>query len=165
VITEIRGVKSRFYQKIDKSGDCWNWTASKNNNGYGQLMITSKEFGIRKVYKAHRISWEIHNGIIPDGLQVLHKCDNPGCVNPGHLFLGTPADNMRDMAIKGRSAKEKPTLRGVRHPKNKLTEKQVFNIRKEYVRGKTTLENVAEKYNISFQHVSDIVNRRRWAWL
>ena len=97
--------EERFWSKVDKSGDCWVWTAavvgSRNPKfdhvgGYGV-------FGIgRKVYRAHRVSWEMAHGPIPDGMLVCHSCDNRGCVRPSHLFLGDQADNVRDMDSKGR---------------------------------------------------------------
>ena len=87
---------NRFEQKIDKSGDCWLWTASRNNGGYGLFKLAGK------TTTAHRISYELHVGVIPDGMCVLHTCDVRMCVNPDHLFLGTQTDNMQDKANKGR---------------------------------------------------------------
>jgi len=93
---EPRVIEERFWPKIEKTNSCWNWMANKNNHGYGMVL-----YGDRKRL-AHRISWELHNGKIPKGLCVLHKCDNPACVNPDHLFLGTIRDNYEDMVKKGR---------------------------------------------------------------
>lgn len=95
-----RPLTDRFWEKVAKSDGCWLWTGSRQRNGYGFLFA-----GTRKEphpERAHRVSWRIHFGEIPDGLWVLHKCDNPPCVNPEHLFLGTRTDNMRDCARKGR---------------------------------------------------------------
>lgn len=89
-------LKDRFYGKIKKTKTCWYWTACVSSFGYGQISVNGKSVG------AHRISWEIHNGSILDGLHVLHKCDNPPCVNPDHLFLGTNKDNVEDRYVKGR---------------------------------------------------------------
>ena len=89
----------RFWKKVQKyqSDECWIWQGSKTSAGYGQLWVDCKQ-----VY-AHRVSWEIHYEVIPDGMFVCHTCDNPICANPRHLFLGTASDNMRDMVAKGRN--------------------------------------------------------------
>lgn len=103
---KIAPVADRFWPKVNKSGptiraelgSCWVWTASRDRSGYGK-------FGrgrLRGWTKASRVSWELAHGAIPNGLWVLHRCDNPPCVNPGHLFLGTARDNNRDTAAKGR---------------------------------------------------------------
>jgi len=90
-------VEERFWAKVDKTDSCWVWTGATLRRGYGQIRIP-----VKKAKQAHRLSWEIHNGPIPDGMLVCHKCDNPPCVNPAHLFLGTQSDNNKDCVRKGR---------------------------------------------------------------
>lgn len=90
----------RFWKLVNVAGrnDCWNWLAYKNRDGYGNFNGEGK-----KKWNAHRVSYIIANGEIPDGVCVCHKCDNPSCVNPAHLYLGTHAQNMRDMRVRGRA--------------------------------------------------------------
>lgn len=95
--------EQRFWRKVDKRGpdECWPFTGTKNQYGYGRIRKGGDRGG--KMIFAHRVSWEMHNGPIPDGLQALHKCDNPPCVNPAHLFLGDNDDNIKDKLQKGRA--------------------------------------------------------------
>lgn len=103
----FRTLEERFWQKVNKAGPlhptlgtpCWVWTASGDGHGYGRIATTMAQGPV----KVHRVSWELHNGPIPPGLHVLHRCDNPPCVNPAHLFLGTFSDNMMDKCLKGRA--------------------------------------------------------------
>src|SRR4051794_14535196 len=92
----------RFWSKVDIRGpeDCWPWTASKLPRGYGQIYHS----GLRRPVAAQRMAWELTRGAIPPGLGVLHSCDNPPCVNPAHLWIGTDADNHADMVAKGRNS-------------------------------------------------------------
>lgn len=89
-------VEPRFWARTVKSDGCWLWAAAVDRDGYGQLRVRGVQSG------AHRVSWAIHYGAIPEDLHVLHHCDNPRCVRPDHLFLGTTADNTADMIAKGR---------------------------------------------------------------
>ena len=151
---------SRFWSKVDKSGACWVWTRNKTQGGYGQssFRIGGRAFTLL----SHRVSWVIANGPIPRGLFVLHNCpsgDNPACVNPDHLWLGTLADNNHDMMAKGRF---RPHV-GVRHPMARLTEADVRSIRE---RAKTTLHKVlASEYRLHVRTVSYIVTRKYWPHL
>ena len=109
--------------KIVPSG-CWEWKLYKNPLGYGVVSF-GKRGQPKRITGAHRLSWIVYRGSIPDGLCVLHKCDNPSCINPDHLFLGTNADNMRDMAAKGRTR----VLRGQQVGTAKLFPRQVRKIK------------------------------------
>lgn len=111
----------RFWSKVDKTGDCWSWTAYTNKSGYGVFRLDGKTL------TSHRLSWIWANGSIPDGMHILHRCDNPKCVNPEHLWAGTHSDNMKDMARKGRWGK--PRVRGERHGHSKLTNEDVRRIK------------------------------------
>ena len=141
-------LEQRFWEKVDKTGDCWNWTGSVNNHGYGKI------FCDRKLLLSHRVSWEFANGKIPKGKHykttcILHRCDNPKCVNPDHLFLGTQKDNVADMLNKNRA-------------KTKLNPSKVTAIRKKYAIGTITMSKLATMYGISQTTIWLIVNRKTW---
>lgn len=128
-------LRERFWVKVRKTDCCWEWTASKNKFGNGNF-VCALDGGRSRSALSHRISWILERGPIPPNLKVLHRCDNPSCVRPGHLFLGTQADNMRDMLAKGRSAHSRyrdylPRGEGHAffHLGRKLTRKQAKEIR------------------------------------
>ena len=152
VLKQLHGasLQERFDHYVDKSSDCWEWTGSRDPNGYGRLNIVDMPV------LAHRISWKLHRHEITPDQHVLHSCDNPGCVNPKHLFLGDQAANNADMKAKGRY---RPGVsRGVDHGCALLTEEQVLEIRKSP--GKP--QQIADKFGISRRHVNDIQNMRVW---
>jgi hypothetical protein len=98
----MKDIKQRFDSKYVKADSgCWNWTASRTRDGYGKMSVAGKTVA------SHRASWLLNHGDIPDGLFVLHECDNRLCVNPNHLFLGTTSDNMVDCILKGRHGRKK----------------------------------------------------------
>lgn len=154
-------VKDRILRRVESSaGGCWEWRGCMFNSGYGALSI------LGKTRYAHRASYAAFVGPIPDGMFVCHKCDNPACVNPGHLFLGTPADNMADKAAKGRS------LRGEKSKTSKLTERQVriikaFLNRHKPVKGQHggPCTFLAGWFGVTQEAVSHINSGKTWSWL
>jgi hypothetical protein len=103
-VRKTKPIEERFFSKVNRTpdGGCWLWNGAVQHNGYGYLHVGGR-FERRPV-RAHRFSWELHRGPIPEGMHVCHSCDTPACVNPDHLFLGSRSDNMRDCASKGRVA-------------------------------------------------------------
>lgn len=165
-------IVERFWSKVNKAGPlrkgmktrCWEWTAGRAIKGqYG--IIATQTGSPPKL--AHRLSWEIHYGEIPDGTQVCHKCDNGLCVRPTHFFAGTMSDNMRDRTAKGRTkngAKTHPEKmkRGEEHGMAKLTEESVREMRALYASGHWMQIELAEKYGVSQSRVSTIMSRKQW---
>jgi hypothetical protein len=131
---------------------CLEWQGYKNSKGYGRTTIS------RKSYRVHRVAWEIKYGPIPKGLDVLHRCDNPPCCDPEHLFLGTRADNAHDMIAKGRA------MRGERNNQAKLTETDVLEIRRIYVRGSRKFGSCAlgHYFGVTNSTIGGIIRREYW---
>ncbi len=147
-----RAKEIRFWRKVSKSTatECWVWTGYCAVSGYGKMKADDESVLV------HRYSYELHNGPIPDGMFVCHTCDNPSCVNPAHLFLGTPADNSADMTSKDRQG------HGDRLPQTKLTETQVTEIRQRYARGGISQDALASEYNVTRGCIAGITQRKNW---
>jgi hypothetical protein len=145
--------RDEFWAKVDKRGpdECWEWQGSRHPKGYGST---------KKNKRTHRVAWELTNGPIPAGLLVCHKCDNPPCVNPAHLFLGTSADNVHDMMKKGR--RRAVYHLGDDHPGAKITEADVIAILRARKRS-VPLRILAERYGVSVSLISRIALGLAWA--
>ena len=148
-------ISNTFY----KGTRCWEWVAGKGRGEYGVFQIAGKQ------YKSHRVAWLIFFGDIQDKMQVLHHCDNPPCVNPSHLFVGTHLDNMSDKVKKGRQSKIGPISREPSSNHSyKLTDDQVVEIRRRYARWGIGGENTYQLsaiFGVSPQEISNIVNGKR----
>lgn len=160
----------RFWPKVNREGPldprmdscCWEWKGMRFRNGYGGILSTHVN-GKHRTLLAHRVSYEMSNGPIPEGLCVLHVCDNRKCVRPDHLFLGTAADNIHDMIAKGRAAVvDGARYRGELNPSAKLTEEQVRVMRSEYVPRVVTRSHLADKFGVSLPLVDKILGGRVW---
>lgn len=153
----------RFWKKVNIKDDslCWEWIAGRYPFGYGMFWINGSTVG------AHRVSWEITYGEIPDGMLICHKCDNPCCVNPSHLFLGTYRDNTKDMITKGRGRDEwryEDYLRGEKCSWSKLTKEEVLEIRRSYIKGKRGhgIRILSKKYGVAMYTIYEVVNNITW---
>lgn len=131
--------------------DCWEWQAGLHKQGYGTV-----RFGTMML--SHRVAWILSHGNIPNDLDVLHKCDNPPCCNPNHLFLGTHTDNMQDRERKGRH--NAPC--GENNKKHKLTENNVRYIRKRYAQGGITMRELANENGVYMTCVAKVIRRKTW---
>jgi hypothetical protein len=141
---ERKNLRKRFLEKVRKTQTCWIWLGCKEKFGHGHIKVN------RKVDRASRVSWQLFQGQIPVGVWVLHKCHNPPCVNPAHLYLGNLHDNARDRASRGSTQNRK-----------KLTSTIVIRIRKEYA-ANPIYASVARKFNVSSLTVKNVVTRRTW---
>lgn len=147
--------ESRFWSKVDKSDHpkgCWIWVGARLKAGYGYFWFQKKR------QLTHRVSFIFSNGNVPQGLDVLHKCDNPSCVNPDHLFLGTQIDNSKDMVNKGRC---NPPA-GERAAISKLNREQVLNIRQIWKVGGYSKRDIAATYDVHYMTIHAIITRRSW---
>ena len=144
-------LEERFWLGVEKTDGCWNWVKGKFSTGYGQMKIKGNP-----TY-THRLSWELHRGPIPEGMCVCHHCDNPACVNPDHLFIGTDLDNMRDRNRKGRANMAYGETAGM----SKLTDTDVIAIRQSSLNNTET----AKIFNVDPSNISRIRSRERWRHL
>lgn len=137
--------EERFWKQVKKGDGCWIWTAARNNKGYGRFGVIPG-----KGIQAHRYSFELHKGEIKDGLFVLHKCDNPACVNPDHLFVGTNQDNRDDMCNKGRQSSKL----------TKMNKEKILKIRS--LNGKMNNTKIAAKFGTTKEYIGEIMRRKVW---
>lgn len=163
-----RALIERFWKGVQKGDGCWPRIAAHNGLGYTKISVDGK------TCYAHRVSWEIHNGPIPNGLWVLHHCDNPPCVNPAHLFLGDRGANVRDCVEKGRhGARRYPERygfwrvtaamlpRGERHFRAVLTDALVRQIRTDHAAGESG-SSIARRLGISQSTASSVITGKTW---
>lgn len=142
-----QALATRFWNKVEITDllTCWRWTACTDQYGYGRIQVN------RKLRYAHRVAWNLTYGTIPPGQCVCHRCDNPGCVNPNHFFLGTVKENSIDMCRKGRATR-------------KLTDEQILSIRALYKSG-IDYKELSQQFNTGYANIRQIVTRRTWKYL
>lgn len=153
----VRPLAERFWEKVDVRGadECWEWRGARVRHGYGRIGTVGRE-----IDGAHRVSYRLHVGPIPAGMSVCHRCDNPPCVNPRHLFVGTQQDNWADMRAKGRGA-DPPHRRGHDNNTSKLTDQDVLAIRAS----QEGTASLARSYGVATSTIKRVRNGRTWAWL
>lgn len=135
--------EDRFWAKVNQTRSCWEWTAAKSAFGHGRFRLNGH------LLSPHRIAWVLLCGKIPPGMLILHKCDNPSCVRPKHLYLGTHSDNLRDALKRGRKAN--PSVK-------KLTDDQVRHARQEVANGRSH-RSVAKSLSVSHSTIDRVINR------
>ena len=148
-----RPIADRFWEKVQKSDGCWLWQAGLNNSGYGWIRSGARP------ELAHRVSWRLTFGEIPNGLCVLHKCDVRRCVRPDHLFLGTVGDNNADCVKKHRHGYG--ISLGEKHGQSKLTDESVREIRASAANG-SSHSGLSVKFGVAQSQISKIVRREAW---
>lgn len=160
-------IVDRFWAKVDKSEGCWIWTGATLRRGYGAFQLNGR------ACRAHRVAYEMAYGSIPSGLFVCHSCDNPACVRPDHLWLGSAKDNTQDCIAKGRmvgpynhhhGGYKLPSgcNVGERNPRAKMTRDKVIELRARYSSGCELLTNLANEFGIAFSAADKIVRYETW---
>lgn len=152
---KMPSIEERFWARTDKKSkdECWLWQAMRTKYGYG-VISNGEGFKVR----AHRYSWELHNNLkIPKGMVIRHTCDNPPCVNPGHLLLGTQGENVQDMVDRRRQQK------GEGHAHSRLTKREVDKIRMLHSSGGYKQKDLAKAFGVSPSAISMILNKKRWS--
>jgi hypothetical protein len=147
----------RFWKKVKKTENCWEWTANKIKHGYGRINFEGRP------QLAHRVSWILSNGNIPYGFVICHRCDNPSCVRPDHLFIGTMSDNKKDSDSKNRSYRTgKPPIKlGKENNMTRFTKDQILEIRSRYASGEDQY-SIGRSYSAAQGTISNIVRRKSW---
>lgn len=153
-MTRNEALAARLWPRVILGDGCWEWTGPRNPNGYGTLAFEGRP------QRAHRAAWEVSRGPIPAGAHVLHRCDNPPCVRPDHLFLGSNKDNVADRHAKGRDAHNKGESGG----RAKLKNQDIYDIRAAAARG-AGLGDLARRYRLNHGTVWAVVHRRSWKHL
>jgi uncharacterized protein YerC len=156
----VRTIEERFWSKVAAGApdECWEWQRSRKDDGYGQFKVTAGQ----SPQRASRVAWMLTHGSIPDGLFVLHRCDNPPCCNPAHLFLGTSADNHADMTAKGRASGYQhhsylKLVQGVR----RLSDDEIRLARHLHGQG-ASCRSVARRLGVSHTTISRLINGTHW---
>lgn len=152
--------KDRFLSHVfipENPDGCWEWVGAKNSDGYGRFGINDK------LYQTHRVSYALFVGMIPDGMEVCHRCDNPACCNPAHLFLGTHKDNMTDRNNKNRQS-HSTKMRGENQGRHKLTEQHIYKIRELIEQGYKNVE-IAKMFGVKPNTISNVKTGTQWGWL
>jgi hypothetical protein len=160
-IIPILGKKfaERFWSHVNRDQNCWIWNGNKDRQGYGIVRARPR------LYRAPRVAWVIANGLeIPEGMMVCHRCDNPSCVNPSHLFLGSNDENIHDKVGKNRQSHARNTgSKGEKHPRARLSEKDVMEIRAKYQPFLVTAKMLAKEFDISEREIRSIIYRENWS--
>ncbi len=154
-----RSPVARFWEHVDKTESCWVWTAFRLSGRYGTFGVGSETDHSKRKEYTHRFSYELHYGPIPAGMSVLHRCDNPACVRPDHLFLGDQRANLADMDAKGR----RRVGRGMRHHLAKLTAEDVTQIRA--LSPSLSAMDLAARFSVNRGTIYRVLRGQHWSLL